>query len=47
MEKKKVNYELRKMCKWVCPSICMGNDQKKKKTSLQPDSVPRLKSQVS
>ena len=29
MEKKKVNYESGKMCKWVCPSICMGNHQKK------------------
>lgn len=46
MEKKKVNYELGKMCKWVCPIICMGNHQKKE-LSLQPGSVPRLKSQVS
>jgi len=29
MEKKKVKYELGKMWKWVCPSICMGNHQKK------------------
>jgi hypothetical protein len=45
MEKKKVNYELGKMWKWVCPSICMGNHHKKK-LPLQPGSVPRLKSQV-
>ena len=24
-----MNYELGKMWKWVCPSICMGNHQKK------------------
>jgi len=47
MEEKKVNYELGKMWRSGCVPAVAWVITRKKKKSLQPGSVPRLKSQVS